>query len=455
MGASARWAGYRALRYPGMDLDTTTWTVGFDFTLDGPQPLRFRETLRLPPPADAPGAQTLATLQSVLELLYLAAGTSYYKVAAPPAVLLDSVRLAEKALPWATALYRQGMAEFAYRNDLPHVRELMLTGEPGSGAAGVAETGDRPVVPIGGGKDSLVTVEALRAGELAPVLVSVDPNPLRTGVMTAAKLPWLAASRSLDRQLFALNRAGAYNGHVPVTAVNSLIAVASAVLHGLGPVVMSNERSASVGNLDWHGQQVNHQWSKGLEAETRLREALAAHAGLPEAYFSLLRPLSELHIARLFARFDAYDQVVTSCNAAFRITGASARWCGACPKCRFVFLALAPFVRRARLVGIFGGDLLDDPAQLPGYRELAGLTRHKPFECVGETEETLAALRLVAGQPDWSDAAVVRQLRQEVDHPDWLSDQDFRAVFRADGPHHVPDRYLRALDLIGVGDAAG
>ena len=118
------------------------------------------------------------------------------------------------------------------------------------------------------------------------------------------------------------------------------------MLHGLGPVVMSNERSASDPNLIWNGHEINHQWSKGVEAEGLLRAALTAHAGLTEPYFSLLRSLSELHIARLFAGITAYDDVVTSCNDAFKLHDPSARWCGDCPKCRFVFLAMAPFMER-------------------------------------------------------------------------------------------------------------
>lgn len=455
MGEPDGLADARCLRYSGMSLDTGDWTVTLGFELRGSRTLAFTETLRLPPPARPPEAAALAALRRVLELLYVAAGTSYYKLAAPPAVDLGAVRLPERALPWATGIYRQGLAEFAYTNDLPHVLSLELTADGAPEPAPGHDNADRrPLVPVGGGKDSLLTVEALRPYE--PVLCCVNPNELRTGVMDLTGLPRLLVSRSLDPLLFELNRAGAYNGHVPVTAINSLAAVATAVLHGLGPVVMSNERSASVPNIRWRGHEINHQWSKGIEAEGQLRQALAAHAGLGQAYFSLLRPLSELRIAQLFARFDAYDAMVTSCNAAFRFAGRSARWCGDCPKCRFVFLALAPFMPQARLLGIFGADLLADPSQLPGYRELAGITRHKPFECVGEPAETLAALRMLAARDDWRDAAVVRRLRTEVAHPDWLPDADFAAVFRADAPHYAPDRYAAALrELVEASDAPG
>ena len=128
---------------------------------------------------------------------------------------------------------------------------------------------------------------------------------------------------------------------------------------------------------------------------------MTAHAGLTEPYFSLLRSLSELHIAQLFARYTAYDDVVTSCNKAFKLHDPTVRWCGDCPKCRFVFLAMAPAWTGPRLAHIFGRDLFADPAQVPGYLELLGIDAHKPFECVGEVEESLVALTLMGEQEQW------------------------------------------------------
>jgi hypothetical protein len=287
-------------------------------------------------------------------------------------------------------------------------------------------------------------LEILRAAGLHPVPFSVNPNRVIVDVNAASGLAALAARRRLDPRLFELNAAGALNGHIPVTAINSLIAIATSVLHGLGPVVMSNERSASDPNLIWNGHEVNHQWSKGVEAEGLLRAAVTAHAGLTEPYFSLLRSLSELHIAKLFAGFTAYDDVVASCNAAFKLHDATARWCGHCPKCRFVFLAMAPFMPRERLVGIFGRDLLAEPEQVPGYLELLGIDSHKPFECVGEVEESLVAVGLLGEDPQWRDATVVAALRAAVPAEAWA------AASRADvlapgGPTWVPPAYAKAL----------
>jgi UDP-N-acetyl-alpha-D-muramoyl-L-alanyl-L-glutamate epimerase len=422
-----------ALRFSGRTFDPSTGVATFSYSLS--DELRFTETVTFTMPA---GWVEDPAFERVLDLLYVAISTSYYKIAAPKKVVLDPLKLADKALPWVTALFREGLGEFAYRNDLPHVLDLDLV--PGAIPVAVGPSsnlGERPLVPVGGGKDSIVTVEALKSR--SPVLFAVNPNAIITSVMAVSDLPILTAKRVLDPQIRELNAAGGLNGHIPVTAINSLIAVATSLLHGLGPVVMSNESSASVPNLSWRGHDINHQWSKGLPAEILLRDALEAHAGLSDAYFSLLRGMSELHIASVFARYTAYDHVVTSCNAAFKQRDASARWCGHCPKCRFVFLAMAPFTGKPRLLDIFGGDLFEDQTQLRGYRELMGIAAHKPFECVGEIEESQVALRLLTEHPDWADSMAVRTLAAEV--PALPSDDDVERTFRGDGPSVVPAAY--------------
>jgi len=432
---------FEAMQFPAYAFDPSTGVASFDYVLTGDTPLSFTETITFPLPESGPVPQTF---HRVLELLHVVAGVSYYKVGAPPRIEAPrSVAPEVKAL--FTAVYSKGLAEYAYRNDLPFVLDLEVS-TPGSApaAAPVDNADGRPLSAVGGGKDSIVTLEILRAAGLDPVPFSVNPNPVIVSVNAASGLSALAARRKLDPRLFELNKAGALNGHIPVTAINSLIAIATATLHGLGPVVMSNERSASDPNLIWNGHEVNHQWSKGIEAEGLLRAAVTAHAGLTEPYFSLLRSLSELHIAQLYARHTTYDDVVTSCNKAFKLHDPTARWCGDCPKCRFVFLAMAPAMSRERITHIFGKDLLADPAQLAGFEELLGIDAHKPFECVGEVEESVVALGMLAADPQWAQAPVVRSLMAEVPASAWAAASP-AVVLAPGGPSFVPPVYAKAL----------
>ena len=428
---------YTALRMTSREVDTATGVVTFGYLLDGDQPEAFTETITFPV-----GSHKTDAFLRTLELLHVVAGVSYYKAGAPPRVVTpDGFGPAARA--FFDAVYTDGLAEFAYRNQLPHVLELRVeTGPSFSAVDQTDNAGGRPLSTVGGGKDSIVTLEILRDAGFHPVPFSVNPNPVIDKVNAASGLTALAARRKLDPRLFELNKAGGLNGHIPVTAINSLIAVATAAWHGLGPVAMSNERSASDPNLIWNGHEVNHQWSKGETAEGLLREAVREHAGLTEPYFSFLRPLSELRIAELFAAHRRYDDTVTSCNQAFKLHDPTVRWCGHCPKCRFVFLAMAPFMAHERLTHIFGHDLFADTAQLPGYRELLGLDSHKPFECVGEVEESVVALSLLEGQH----LPVLDALRAEIPETGWKTALADREAVLAPAPiGALPPRYADAL----------
>jgi len=436
-----------------VDLATGEVALGYRLSGGSSPEIDFTERVRFPVPEAEPGEQRRAAFHAVLRLLHAVAGVSYFKAAAPPVVDLGSTRFTSAELAYLEAVYRHGLREFAYSNDLPAVLHTRFTAaagqpltDPDAAVADWYSIKDRPLVPCGGGKDSIVSTEAMISAGRDPIAFAVNPNHIISGVVAASGLELLAVRRTLDRQLFELNRQGAYNGHVPVTAVNSLLAVATSILHGLGPVVMSNESSASAPNLDWHGEPVNHQWSKSAAAEQALQAALASRLGVHDLYFSLLRHLNEMQIARLFAGTTGYDGVLTSCNNAYTIDRpATLRWCGDCPKCRFVFLALAPFTSVERLVGIFGADLLRQESQLPGYQVLLGIGGYKPFECVGEISESQAAVARLAELPAWRDAVVIQRLLPDLDRaatPSWPEVLDRR------GDSFAPDGFVAALDSL-------
>jgi len=401
-------------RYLAARLDRTTGEAQFDFALVGASSELFTERVAFTLPTDAADVDW-RRVDALVVLLGAVLGLSYYKAAAPPLYTVAVPGLTDAALDYLALTLKHGLAEFAYRAALPGLVEPRI--ERSSGAEPFRATivpAGAPLVPIGGGKDSVVTVESLVAAGLAPVQFAVNANAIIRRVADVSGLPLVTATRSLDRHLLELNDDGALNGHVPVTAMNSLIALIQSRLLGLGPVVMSNESSASDPTLVWNGEPVNHQWSKSLEAERALRDVVAVQAGLTDAYFSLLRPFSELRIARGFAETSKYDASIVSCNRAFRLGADRVGWCGDCDKCRFVFLVFATFMPRERVVAIIGKDMLDDASQLPGYRALLGLGAHKPFECVGEEAECSVAMSIVSRTGDWADSAVVAALLEEI-----------------------------------------
>jgi UDP-N-acetyl-alpha-D-muramoyl-L-alanyl-L-glutamate epimerase len=422
------------------------------YSLAGPVGrLTFVETVRLPgqdAPLRPPSGRTA-------RLLALACGLSYYKAAAPKKVHV-MFGLTDAEHEFLVQLVRNGLGEFAFRNQLlqaltPDVVSERLDAVPHAVEPNSAGDGLTPLVPVGGGKDSVVTIESLKTAGFEPTLLSVNTFTPIERCAAVSGLRLVSASRSIDRRLIAINNDGAYNGHVPVTAINSLIALLTAERLAMGPVVMSNERSAALGNVEWHGLSINHQWSKSLQFEELLRSTLSAGGGDANAYFSLLRPLGEVEIARRFSKLHQYFSAFTSCNRAFaldenRRLGA---WCRKCAKCQFVFLILAPFVPQIELTRVFGGNLFEDNENLPGYLEILGLRGHKPFECVGEYEEAAMALSMVSRDPGWMRYALVRRLVEELRDQDKVPAADVRDTLLATGSRHfVPSRFLGALHAL-------
>ena len=403
---------FRAFRATGREYDAGSRTVTLRYALD--DRVEFVETLTFEPggPAGDPTAAPSGTgFDRALLHLHLAAGTSYFKTAAPPVVVLEGARLSPVEQAFHHHLYDEGLREFAVANGLPVPRPVTVT-DDGTGdlpvppPAGVLRPG--LVVPVGGGKDSMVLVEAVR--RLAPRLFAVNPHPLVVELAAEAGLELLGVRRRLDPGLAALHRAGARNGHVPITAIVSLIAAAGAFVNGYDTVAMAVERSASEETVVVDGVPVNHQYSKSRELEVLLADLLATTVSPDLTYGSALRPYSELAIARAFAGLGRYHGTFCSCNTAFRQDApAGARWCGDCPKCRFVGLMLAPFLGRAALTAVIGTDLFADPSQVAGFAALMS-DADKPFECVGERRESAAALVLLAAGDEWRDAPVVAAL---------------------------------------------
>ncbi len=353
-----------------------------------------------------------AALDRAFHLLHLLAGISYYKAALPPVIEI-ATRLPSPAMAaFLEQTYCHGLGEFAWTN---HISIEGKTHFPSADlTVDVPPAGDALpgyVVPLGGGKDSLVSCELLSQASVSFRTIDVGGSRLIRQVARAVGKSHLSIRRQLDRRLFDLNDQGAYNGHVPISAILAGVMVCGGLLYRYGNVVMSNERSADSGNfvLD-SGFVVNHQYSKSLEFERDFGELVDREVVPGFRYFSLLRGWSELAVARRFAELSGYHREFSSCNRNFRINDARplGRWCCDCPKCRFVFLALAPFLTVDALTEIFGLNLMDDPDQIAGYRALLGLGADKPFECVGEIEESRAAMAALIDDPEWNGWPVVQ-----------------------------------------------
>ncbi len=402
---------YGTFRFLARELDERG-RVTLRYALD--DEILFLEQFELPLAGELGDAER-DRVDGLLALLHWVAGVSYFKTALPPQIAYEGAPPPPAVAALLGALYSEGLGELAYTNGLAALPRPSFPSAPASAHASAPRAPRRALVPVGGGKDSVVALEIMRASGTELGLFSVGDAAPIVRTVAVARLPHLLARRRLDPALAALNASGALNGHVPVTAIVSCAALLTAALNGFDTVVMANERSASSGNLSWDGVEINHQFSKSLRAERLLRAALGELDAEVEL-FSVLRPASELAIARAFARMEPYHAAFTSCNALFRSDPAlrARSWCCDCPKCRFVFLALAPFSTPAHLREVFGCDLLDDEGQFAGFALLTATGGEKPFECVGEEQESLAAIRMLAADPRWSGQRALARLIAEV-----------------------------------------
>ncbi len=444
--------------YEGYDLDPDRGRLTCHYAVGGH---RFTEMVTFAPGGDWASPAVAAAAR----LVFLLAGVSYFKTSAPGTVDLGPLAVTTAERAFLARYLRAGLGEFAYTNDLD-LSELRIVGpefeapeptvtRPGpmpvtpSAAAPVL----RPLVPFGGGIDSIVTVEAVRQRAPGASLFVVNrPGDRFAAIEEPAGvtgLPIVRAEREIDPQLLRSTELGFLNGHVPVTGILSAIAVMAAALGGHDAVVMSNEWSASVGNLVVDGETVNHQWSKSLEFEEGFAGLLAEGSLEPLAYFSFLRARSELWVAERFAALPQYHASFRSCNRAFLIDPAARldHWCGVCDKCCFIDLILAPFLGPEALDRIFAGrEPLAQPDLAGRFATLLGLAPDaKPFECVGDVGECRTALTLAAARPDRHAnrllgelAAALAATGDDLDGPDRLLQPmgpDFvPAAYRTDGP---------------------
>jgi UDP-N-acetyl-alpha-D-muramoyl-L-alanyl-L-glutamate epimerase len=371
------------------------------------------EEIVLPATGTRLPAARQAAVEAALDLLHWTAGVSYWKAACPSDVTFSHRQPNRWQAAWLTRLYRAGLAEFAFRNGLDSAAWPSFEGAQASRSAPVT-TGlsRRTLVPMGGGKDSLVAwSRLLRVGE-RPDSVQIGRSVLIRQIGERLSGRHWVIERRLDPQLAELNALGALNGHVPVTAINSAILVLAALVLDYDRVAFANERSADEASLiDEHGHQVNHQFSKSYEFEQQFDQWVRRYVEPGLQVFSILRRDRELAICRDFAALEAFHPLFSSCNRNFHLDGPrTSRWCGACPKCHFVFLGLAPFMTPTQLQAIFGRDLLAQADQVEGFAALLALDGAKPFECVGEADEARAVVLALGERREWRDHEVVQAL---------------------------------------------
>jgi hypothetical protein len=324
---------------------------------------------------------------------------SYWKATCSPQIVINNYILEEKQQNWWKKLYYKGLGEFFYQNGIncslaDFVQfSFFEEAKPYSDLSfKQIENSKKVIVPIGGGKDSVVTLEELKIERrVIPFII----NP-RGATLDCARVAGFAdieeiviLEREIDKNLLTCNQQGFLNGHTPFSAMLAFYTLLVSYATNTHEIALSNEASANEATV--LGTEINHQYSKSLEFDKDFKQYVTDYMGNCAFYYSYLRNFSELQVAEKFAQYPQYFSVFRSCNAGSKEN----KWCCDCPKCLFAYIILAPFIDKQTLLQIFGEDLLNKPEMGYYFNQLTGKEATKPFECVGTVEEVIAALNML------------------------------------------------------------
>ena len=422
----------------------------------------FSEVIKLPEQADLSKFEGDQALHQMLNVAGVYLGVSYYKLTAADQIFFSQY-LSDEAKASIEKLYVDGLGEFYIRNDLsypphidfsyneaPEIQERQFEEEIQKSIESVKAT-----VAFGGGKDSHVSMTVLEKLGVNIDVVSITlAGSVQKTLQRLGHKPITFIEREIDPKLISLVKEGkGYNGHIPITAINSIILSIYSYLVGNDWIVFSNERGASVPTM-FHGDyKINHQYSKSIEFEKLYRNTLQQICGDKVEYFSFLRPFSELWIAAYLAReAEVSKGCFSSCNRNFVFEGPNKlpevkRWCGKCSKCVYTALIVAPHISKSEFLEIFGADILDDSDNIQVAKDLCGIGTQKPWECVGDFSDTASCLFDLSTQDEWRDSIVVKELRDQIVKKysdNFLADR-FLSEISSRTDHFLPDQLSDVL----------
>lgn len=421
----------------------------------------FTETIEFPESYDLEQIET-TKLNAYLKLNHLLLGLSYYKLYAPQTIQ-HNYQLSPEEAEFFSTIYKNGLGEFAYNNkiDLEHIAQFEANSLAPKAKFNYQKekVASKYWLGIGGGKDSFVAIEELRLLNVDFDLLFIEtgkPNSIVDDMAKTAGLNLVKIKRHLDPQIHELSKTG-LNGHIPISAIFAGIGLLFAELTNYRGMLVANEHSSNFGNLDYCGQEINHQWSKSEAFELAFNNYLKTEIQTTKAYISCVRQLSELKIVELATKYPQYWPVFTSCNRSFRVEKERQHglWCLSCAKCCFAYLMFAAFLTPSELAQIFPENLWEKPELVQTFRDLLGIGEMKPFDCVGTFAESRAALSL-ARQKD-PNTPQIQALDQLVDaRIDKITRQaELKEAFSRQPAANLPASYkllgLKEVGILGYG----
>jgi hypothetical protein len=392
--------------------------------------------------------EMLPNLDNLIFTIGLIESINYWKTICSPRFIIRCGQINEHQKNWWKKLFYNGLGEFIYLNKLDGVVNsndfvnFYCQSEVNEITPPIELNTEGNLIPIGGGKDSVVTLELLERYRENNICFVLNPPEAAIDCINVANYSsYILANRYFDKQMLKMNKEGFLNGHVPYSAILAFISLFAAAITNKRYITLSNEKSANEPSVI--GTNYNHQYSKSFEFEEDFNEYVSKYILKNIHYFSLLRAMYEIEIAEEFTKHKKYHSVFRSCNRGKKDNS----WCSNCAKCLFVYIILAPYMELNEVNKIFGGNMLENESLEDTFKELMGLKESKPFECVGTIDEVRYALKEIVNRhyPNKSDnLPILLQIFIDEIDLDTIENVTIEQI-SSNNSHLIPDKFIKEI----------
>lgn len=326
----------------------------------------------------------IKTLKAIVFYMGVMELINYWKVSCPKRIIIECGKLTEQQIDWIKKFYYNALSEFRYVNHIEKIPmeelfQIECNCRPEySNTSNYIETSleyNGILIPIDGERNSCVTLELLKESKKDNLCLLISENESQLETIKKAgykKNQIIHVKRTIDNEIL--------DGHTPSS---TMIAFLVAYLTGKRYIAISNA-SSSNDESNTGEEQTNCQYLKSFEFEEDFRWYVENFLEDKVEYFSMLRPLNELQIAKLFSKNKKYHKIFRNCIKEINMKN--------CVKNLFAFIILSPFLYKKKLLKIFKKDLYENKDLLETFIGLCGYGEVKPFGCVRTYEEVNYAI---------------------------------------------------------------
>lgn len=383
-------------------------------------------------PNDDPTVTIMAQWMSIIHAVYLFS-IEYFDQ------LTTDFSLSNSEIAFFEKVINNGMAEFRYTNHIPiELSTKISPTEISDFKTNSLKDLNGRLLLNGGGKDGLTSGILLNRARLDYDLFQIGTGKAQTRTANALGKESVVFIRRMDER----RNDAKYSGHRPTSAAIAISAVLNAYLLGKNHVISSNENSANEPNLEIDGIKINHQYTKSYEFEKDFSDLLS-DKNIQIKYFSLLRPIHELQIIKIFSTEPKYATSFISCNHGFR----KGYWCKKCAKCAFInlaFNAISPVFADE----IFGVKNSINIVEMHDHiLSLINTDIEKPLECVGTLQECQIAAKIISENQDINLDNELKNIM--INNSKNIQNQDIEKFIKNIQPdHNVPAEYDNLLKIM-------